>query len=298
MTKFTLKATSEDTKKRLDLFLVEKIPQEMSRSYIQKLIAQGNVFVNRDVAKSHTKIKPGDDVEVNIPMPRKTEIAAEDIPLNVVFEDEHLLVINKPAGMVVHPGAGNLTGTMVNALLSYCKDLSGIGGELRPGIVHRLDKDTSGLLVVAKSDYVHRHLSNQFKKRKTRRRYIAFVKGVVQLDNGMVDLPITRHKIHREKMAVGFTKAKEALTHYRVLKRFADYTMLELELRTGRTHQIRTHMEYLGHPLLGDIKYGGCRQDKIGRHALHAATLGFTHPVTKRFLEFEADLPEDMKRLS
>jgi len=201
-------------------------------------------------------------------------------------------------GMVVHPATGNRDGTLVNALLWHCKDdLSGVGGRLRPGIVHRLDKDTSGLLVVAKNDKAHKGLAEQFKEHTIRRRYIAFVKGIVQLDNGSVDLPIARHKRHRQKMAVGFTKSKDALTHYRVLERFRDYTKLELELGTGRTHQIRTHMEYLGHPLLGDKKYGGTR-GRIARQALHAATLGFTHPVTKEFMEFSSPMPPDMENLS
>ncbi len=297
MENFVLKVEDRDDKKRLDRFLVENLPKDLSRSFIQKLILKGEVLLNGKVIKNHTKVKVSDTVEVTIPPPQKTKIFAEEIPLDIVFEDKHLLVINKPAGMVVHPAAGNPKGTMVNALLAHCKGLSSIGGDTRPGIVHRLDKDTSGLLVVAKDDYAHKHLSEQFRKHTTKRKYIAFVKGVVQLDNGTVDLPIGRDKRHRQKMAVGFTKAKDAVTHYKVLKRFKDYTMLQLELGTGRTHQIRTHMEYLGHPILGDKKYGRSGQDKIGRQALHATTLGFTHPVTKKFMEFESELPEDMKQL-
>lgn len=296
MEKLSLKAEDKDNKKRLDRFLVENLPEDFSRSYLQKLILKGSVLLNGKAAKNNTKIKTNDVIEVAIPPPKKTEVIAEEMPLDIIFEDKHLLVINKPAGLVVHPAAGNRTGTLVNGLLAHCRDLSGIGGELRPGIVHRLDKDTSGLLVVAKDDYTHRKLSNQFKERRIKRRYIAFVKGMVELDNGTVDLPIGRDKRHRQKMAVGFTKSKDALTHYRVLKRFSDYTMLELELGTGRTHQIRTHMEYLGHPLLGDKKYGR-GWGEISRQALHAASLGFTHPVTKEFLEFKSELPEDMKRL-
>lgn len=296
MKKFVLEVEDKDNKRRLDLFLVERLPEDFSRSFIQKLVLQGNVLLNQKAVRSHTKIKTGDKIEITVPPPSKTEIAAEELPLDIVFEDEYILVINKPAGMVVHPALGNRSGTMLNALLAHTKRLSGIGGELRPGIVHRLDKDTSGLLVVAKDDYTHRNLSDQFKKRTIRRKYIAFVRGDVELDNGTVNLPIGRHKRHRQKMAVGFTKSKDAVTHYRVLKRFEDYTMLELELGTGRTHQIRTHMEYLGHPLLGDRKYGK-GWGGIDRQALHATTLGFTHPVTKEFLEFKSELPEDMKKL-
>jgi 23S rRNA pseudouridine1911/1915/1917 synthase len=296
MKNFHFNVEEKDNKKRLDHFLVERLADDFSRSYVQKLIAQGHVRINATRVKSNTKIKNGDAVELVVPPPKKTEVAAEDISLNIVFEDEHLLVIDKPVGMVVHPAAGHYTGTMVNALLAHCNDLSGIGGELRPGIVHRLDKETSGLLVVAKDDYTHRKLSNQFKQRSIKRKYIAFVRGLVELDNGTINLPIGRHKRHRQKMAVGFTQSREAVTHYRVLKRYDDYTMLELVLGTGRTHQIRTHLEYLGYPLLGDKKYGK-NSEKIGRHALHAATLGFKHPVTKEFLEFESELPEDMKRL-
>lgn len=296
MKHFELTAESSDEKKRLDRFLAERLSEDFSRSCIQRLISQGNIRVNNAAAKNHTRIKPGDLISVTVPPPVKYEVSAEDIPLKIVFEDESLLVVDKPAGMVVHPAAGNKTGTLVNALLAHCKNLSGIGGQMRPGIVHRLDKDTSGLLVIAKDDYAHRRLSNQFKTRNIKRRYIAFVKGIVELDNGTIDLPIGRSKRHRQKMAVSYDKAKVAITHYRVLQRFDDYTMLELILGTGRTHQIRIHMEYIGHPLLGDNKYGKSTPI-IERHALHAASLGFTHPVSKEFMKFESDLPEDMSKL-
>lgn len=295
--KITLRVEDRDQQKRLDRFLAENLAKDFSRSYLQKLIQEGHVLINGERTKSHTKIKGDDKIEIIIPPLKEIETLAEKIPLDIVFEDEHLLVVNKPAGMVVHPALGNPTGTLVNALLGYCKNLSGIGGRLRPGIVHRLDKETSGLLVVAKDDNAHRDLSNQFSRRSTKRKYVAFVKGVVEFDNGTIDLPIGRHRRHRQKMAVGFTQSKEAVTHYRVVRRFKDYTRLELKLQTGRTHQIRTHMEYLGHPLLGDKKYGRTSHKKIDRHALHAATLGFLHPVTKEFLEFKAELPADMKRL-
>lgn len=296
MEKITLKAGEGDNKKRLDRFLVESSPKDLSRSFIQKLIARGSCLVNQKVAKSQTKLKPGDNIELSIPPPQKSKLAAEKISLDIVYEDENLLVINKPVGMVVHPGAGNKSHTMVNALLAHCKDLSGVGDELRPGIVHRLDKDTSGLLVVAKDDHSHRNLSDQFRDRVTTRKYIAFARGIVQLDNGTIDLPIGRHRRQRQKMAINFTNSKEAVTHYKVLKRYKDYTMLELTLGTGRTHQIRAHMQHLGYPLLGDKKYGR-PSDLINRHALHAATLGFTHPATEKFMEFKSELPPDMKNL-
>ncbi|MFH1752731.1 MAG: RluA family pseudouridine synthase [Candidatus Omnitrophota bacterium] len=298
MENFLFTAAELDIKKRLDLFLVERLGGKFSRSNIQRHIEEGNANVNGQTAMSNWKLKLGDKIELTVPDPKKTWMAAENIDLNIVYEDEHLLVVDKPAGLVVHPAPGNLTGTLVNALLGHCKDLSGIGGELRPGIVHRLDKETSGLLVVAKDDYTHRKLSKAFKNRAIKRRYMAFVRGVVELDNGTINLPIGRHKRNRQKMAVvvGAEDSKEALTHYSVIKRYADYTMLELVLGTGRTHQIRTHLQYLGHPLLGDSKYGKT-STKIARHALHAATLGFKHPVTKKFLEFESELPEDMKKL-
>ncbi len=296
MERFLFNAEEADSNKRLDHFLVLRLKERFSRSNLQRLIDEGNAKVRGLIAKSNKKLKPGDPVELIVPEPKKTEVVAEQIKLNIVYEDKHLLVVDKPAGLVVHPGVGHATGTLVNALLGHCKDLSGIGGELRPGIVHRLDKDTSGILVVAKDDYTHRKLANGFKNRTIKRKYIAFVRGRVELDNGMINLPIGRHKRDRQKMAVGFEDAKEALTHYKVLKRYDNYTMLELILGTGRTHQIRTHLEYLGHPLLGDKKYGKS-SEKIGRHALHAAMLGFTHPVTKEFLEFESDLPPDMKKL-
>ncbi len=292
-----LETGDKDKKKRLDRFLVEALPKEYSRSYLQKLIVSGRVLLNGEKVRANTKLAVGDKVEVTIPPPEKTRLSAQKIPLEIVFEDEHLIVINKAVGMVVHPAVGNRDGTLVNALLGHCGELSGVGGRMRPGIVHRLDKDTSGLLVVAKDDCTHRDLSDQFRVHTIKRRYIAFVKGVVQLDNGTVDLPIGRHRRDRQRMAVGFTKARDAVTHYQVLKRFKDYTMLELELETGRTHQIRAHMEYLGHPLLGDKKYGKGRGG-IDRQALHAALLGFRHPVTKEFLEFESELPADMKKLS
>ncbi len=296
MKKFSLTVGAGDNKKRLDRFLAEKLSKEFSRSFIQKMIAKGCAVLNgRQVAKN-TGLKEGDSIEFTVLPPEESDIKPEKISVNIVFEDEHLMVVDKPAGMVVHPAAGNFSGTLLNALLGHAKELSGVGGKLRPGIVHRIDKDTSGLLLVAKNDHAHQRLSDQFKNRTIKRRYMAFVRGVVELDNGTVDMPIARHKTDRQKMAVGFLGSKEAVTHYKVLKRFGDYTMLELRLETGRTHQIRAHMEYLGHPLLGDKKYGKAR-GRIKRQALHAATIGFIHPATDKFLEFTSELPPDMQAL-
>ena len=295
MDEFKLEVSPEDSKQRLDRYLVKSLPEEFSRSFIQKLIAQESVLLNDKPVKRHHKIKSGDLVRVTIPEPVELNVAPESIPLDIVYEDKDLLVINKPAGMVVHPAGGNFSGTLVNALLYHCKDLSGIGGVLRPGIVPRLDKDTSGLLVAAKSDDVHRGLAKQFRRHSIKRRYIAFVKGVVQLDQGTIEAPIGRHPRCRQKMAVRFSKSKTAITDYKVLERFEEYTMLKLALRTGRTHQIRTHMSYMGHPLLGDRTYG--RRCEFGRQALHAVLLGFQHPALKKYMEFKSELPADMKQL-
>lgn len=296
MQKFHLEVTEKDLNKRLDHYLVKCLPKNLSRSFVQKLIAQKCVFLNNKAVKSHHKMKSGDVIDVTIPDPVELDVVAEDIPLEIVYEDNDLLVINKPAGMVVHPASGNFSGTLVNALRHYCKDLSGIGGVLRPGIVHRLDKDTSGLLVVAKNDFTHRELAKQFSAHSITRKYIAFVKGDVQLDIGTIEAPVGRHPRQRQKMAVRFSKSKRAVTHYRVLKRFKNYTMLELTLETGRTHQIRIHMSYLGYPLLGDNTYG--RKYGFLRQALHAGVLGFFHPALKKYVEFKSELPPDMKELS
>ncbi|MCX5686040.1 MAG: RluA family pseudouridine synthase [Candidatus Omnitrophica bacterium] len=292
---FKFEVTELDKGKRLDKFLVENLPKLYSRTFIQKLISDQSVLVNGISAKRHHNISAGETIDVKIPESTPSRIEAEDIPLDIVYEDKDLLVVNKPVGMVVHPAPGNYTKTLVNALLAHSKDLSGIGGVAKPGIVHRIDKDTSGLLVVAKSDEAHNALSEQFRDKTTKRVYIALVKGVVELDNGIVELPIARSRRDRKKMAVDFENSKEAVTRYKVLKRFKDFTQLEVTLGTGRTHQIRVHMSYIGHPILGDAKYGS--RGKLKRPALHAKVLGFVHPKTGRYMEFTSDLPEDMKEL-
>jgi len=292
---FTFKVAEEDKGKRLDKYLVANLPERFSRSFIQKLISDGNIILNGVPTKSHHKLNARDSIGVTIPAAAQCPIKAEDIPLKIVYEDEHLLVVNKPAGLVVHPAPGHYSGTLVNALLGHCENLSGIGGVLKPGIVHRLDKGTSGLMVATKTDEAHQALAKQFKAKTIKKIYIALVKGIVQLDNGIIELPIGRHSRDRKKMAVSFTESKDALTRYTVLERFKDSTMLELSLATGRTHQVRVHMAYIGHPLLGDNKYG--TRGQFERPALHAKTLGFVHPATGKYIEFTSRLPEDMRKL-
>ncbi|MFC1576244.1 RluA family pseudouridine synthase [Candidatus Omnitrophota bacterium] len=293
--KFTVDARR--TGKRLDTFLADIIQRKLSRTFIKKLIDDECVTVNGEQENAHYKVAEGDNIKVTVPDIKKSELAPEDIPIDIVYEDENIAVINKQPGILVHPAGPELTGTLVNALLYRCGNLSGIGGTARPGIVHRLDKDTSGLLVVAKNDAAHKGLSDQFRDRSIKRKYIALVRGIVQLDNGRIDLPIARRKKDVTKMGVSFAdeKKKEAVTNYTVLKRFEDFTMLEISLETGRTHQIRVHLAHIGHPVVGDRTYGSGRG--LGRQALHAKTLGFLHPVKKELTEFSSDIPEDMQGL-
>lgn len=293
-TRFKFEVTEDHKGKRLDKFLTERLSNEFSRTSIQRLVANNNVLVNGSPVKNHHKISPGETVEVSIPEPVQSSVPPENIPLDIVYKDDHLLVVNKPAGLVVHPAPGNYSGTLVNALIWHCKTLSGIGGVLKPGIVHRLDKGTSGLLVVAKTDQAHRDLAKQFKAKTTTRVYTALVKGVVELDNDIIELPIARHIRDRKKMAVDFGQtAKNAVTRYRVVERLKGHTLIELFLGTGRTHQIRVHMAYIGHPIVGDEKYGS--KAGMSRPALHAKVLGFVHPVTKKYMEFTSELPDDIK---
>ncbi len=290
---------------RLDAFVAEAA--DITRSAAARLIENGGVLVNGVQQPKKYAVKQGDEVEISLPEPEICEALPEDIPLDIVFEDSDIIVINKPSGMVVHPAPGNYTGTLVNALLYHCRDsLSGIGGVLRPGIVHRIDKDTSGLLVVAKSDTAHTVLSAGLKDHSITREYHALVKGGFKDDLGTVDLPIGRHPADRKKMAVildGSHAAREAITHYEVLERFGEVSYLKLRLETGRTHQIRVHMSYKGHPLLGDEVYGGGTTKFEREHkklfdgqALHAKKLSFEHPISKELLTFECDLPKNFER--
>ncbi|HHX79198.1 MAG TPA: RluA family pseudouridine synthase [Acholeplasmataceae bacterium] len=276
---------------RIDKFLVEMIPEE-SRTNIQNLIKANNVLVNEETVKANYKLVNGDEIEVIIPEPVFDTVLPEDIPLDVVYEDEDIIVINKQSGLVVHPGAGNRDGTLVNALLFHCKDLSGINGVIRAGIVHRIDKDTSGLLVACKNDLAHRNLAKQFEEKKVTRKYHAICIGVIPHNLGKIDAPIARSKANRQMMGI-VEKGKNAVTNFRVIERYNEYTYLELQLETGRTHQIRVHMKYIGFPILGDPVYGP--KNIFGNHGqfLHAKTLGFYHPRTNKFIEFEADLPNN-----
>jgi len=282
----------EDAGQRLDVWLASRI-DDVTRSFIQKLIGDGLVLVDGSTAKSGLKLKGGMNIEVKIPEPASSEVRAQDIPLDVVYEDSDIIVINKPKGMVVHPAAGNWEGTLVNALLKHCGDsLSDINGVIRPGIVHRLDKDTSGLLVAAKNNAAHRGLSDMLKKHEIVRIYEAIVDGVIKEDSGRIDAPIGRHPVNRLKMAVTFKNSKEAITHYSVLRRFNSHTWVRLRLETGRTHQIRVHMAYIGHPVTGDPLYGKrCPLADTRGQVLHARCLEFAHPVTGKPMRFETGLP-------
>jgi 23S rRNA pseudouridine1911/1915/1917 synthase len=294
---------SDTPRERIDVFLSGEIG--LSRSQIDKLIKGGQVKLNNGVAKPGYRVRKDDRIVVAVPSP--TEIAArpEDIPLDIVHEDKDIIVINKPAGIVVHPAAGNLSGTLVNALLHHCSDLAGIGGSIRPGVVHRLDKDTSGLIVFAKNDASHQNLAKQFKNREVKKTYLALVHGEMKSDSGVIDAPLGRHPVHRKKMAVissGSARKRDAVTCYRVVKRFytkeGKYTLVELDLKTGRTHQIRVHLSYIRHPVVGDGTYSKIK-DEFGapRQLLHASRLSFNHPVTGKHMEFRSDIPEDMEKV-
>lgn len=279
--------------RRLDVYLAGE-EEELTRTYIQKLIAGGLVQVNGIPQKPNYRVKEGDEITVEIPPPQELELKPEPIPLDIYYEDEDVIVVNKPRGMVVHPAEGNYTGTLVNALLYHCRDLSGINGILRPGIVHRLDKDTSGLLMVAKNDYAHLNLAEQLKNRQVERRYWALVHGVVKEKKGLVDAPVGRDPRNRKKMAV-VESGKRAVTRYEVLWTAEGYSFLELNLETGRTHQIRVHMSYIGHPLVGDLVYGPSRPHfGLNGQFLHAYRLGFVHPRNGNFLRFESPLPAEL----
>lgn len=285
----------EEKGERLDLFLTRKIP-DVSRSLVQRLVHSGNVMVNETITKANYKIQKKDVITVSIPEIKALELTAEELPLAVVYEDDDIIIINKARGMVVHPAAGNHSGTLVNALLQHCEGLSGINGVARPGIVHRLDKDTSGVMAVAKSDKAHVSLAKQIKNRTASRRYLAILHGNIKEEQGVIKAPIGRHPSDRKKMAVTFMNSKEAITTFRVAERFGDYTVVECKLLTGRTHQIRVHMAYIGHPVVGDPKYGPERMPfSISGQALHSAELTIAHPITGNIMTFTAPLPEDME---
>lgn len=278
---------------RIDKFLSVEFP-EMSRSYIQKLIKEDQITVNGKIIKANYKVSEADLVVMNEPELKEPDILAENIPLDILYEDSDLLIINKPKGMVVHPSAGHYTGTLVNALMYYCKDdLSGINGVMRPGIVHRIDMDTTGSLLVCKNDFAHQHLAEQLKVHSIRRVYHAIVHGVVKEDEGTIDAPIGRHPIERKKMAINHKNGKEAVTHFKVIQRFKNYTYIQCQLETGRTHQIRVHMSSIKHPLVGDVVYGPAKSPfKLQGQTLHAKILGIDHPRTGEYIEADAPLPE------
>lgn len=279
---------------RLDKYLSDKL-ENMTRSYLKKLISDDKaVLVNGNPAKPNYKLKPGDIIELAVPEPIELEIKAENIPLDIVYEDNDMLVVNKPQGMVVHPAAGNYTGTLVNALLYHCGDsLSGINGEKRPGIVHRIDKDTSGLLLVAKNDNAHQKLSSQIKEHSLTRAYKALVHGNIKQDSGRIDAPIGRHPSDRKKMTITDKNSREAVTNFRVIERYGRYTFVECILETGRTHQIRVHMSKNGHPIVGDKTYGVKKEEfNLAGQLLHAYKVGFIHPVSGEYMEFVSELPD------
>ena len=284
---------------RLDRYLAEEY-EELSRSRIQKLIKDGLINVNEKPVKASYRLLLGDRVQITVPEAKEPDILPENIPLDILYEDQDVIVINKPKQMVVHPAPGHYSGTLVNALMYHCKDqLSGINGDLRPGIVHRIDMDTTGSLVVCKNDLAHQALSEQLKEHSMHREYVAIVHGNIKEEEGTVNAPIGRHPTDRKKMSVHAKNSRTAVTHFQVLERFGGYTYIKCRLETGRTHQIRVHMASIGHPLLGDQVYGPkkCPFCGLQGQTLHAQTLGFIHPRTKEYLETEAPLPEYFKNL-
>lgn len=305
----TYSAPEEGVTERLDQFVARSV-EELTRSAALRLIETGQVTVDGTVQKPSLKLKGGEEIAVSVPPPAPCEAEAEDIPLEVLHEDSDVIVINKAPGMTVHPGAGQSSGTLVNALLGHCSDLSGIGGEMRPGIVHRIDKDTSGLLVAAKNDKAHQSLAHQFKEHTVKRLYLALIFGSPRQDTGRIEAAIGRHPVDRKRMSGKARHGKRAVTHWKVLARYGSITMVRLRLETGRTHQIRVHLSEAGFPLVGDEVYGGGSRLAnisdpalrklildLNRQALHAMALGFIHPSTEQYLEFTIAMPDDMARI-
>ena len=296
MDEIQIEVKSDENSKRLDKFICDKI-EELTRSSVQKLINDGNVKVNGEKKNKNYICRSGDILNITIPEPSLIDVLPQNIPIDIMYEDDSLLIVNKSKGMVVHPAPGNYTGTLVNALLYHCgESLSGINGVIRPGIVHRIDKDTSGLLVVAKNDSSHKILVEKIKAHDFKREYEAVVYGNVKEDSGIIDEPIGRHSIDRKKMTVTHKNSKNAITYYNVINRYDGFTHIKLNLKTGRTHQIRVHMAYIGHPLAGDAVYGPKKVIKsLNGQCLHARTLGFVHPHSNNYMEFSSDLPDYFK---
>lgn len=287
----------EEAGKRIDAFLASK-NEDISRMAIQRMIENGNIKVNGNKTKASYKVCEGDNVVLEEEVPKETSLKAQDIPIEIIYEDNDIIVVNKPKGMVVHPANGNPDGTLVNSLMAICKDsLSGIGGEIRPGIVHRLDKDTSGILVVAKNDKAHINLSEQIKNHEVKKTYIALVRGIVKENEATINMPIGRSPTDRKKMAV-VKNGKEAITHFKVLERYDNYTLLQINIETGRTHQIRVHLAKIGYPIIGDEVYSSGKNEwNIKGQCLHAKSLDFRHPVTNKEMHLEAELPEYFQNL-
>ena len=286
---------NEETGKRIDAYLAKK-DNDISRVAVQRLIKEEKILVNDKKVKSSYKVQEGDSITVEEEQAKEIELKAQDIPVEIIYEDSDIIVVNKPKGLVVHPGSGNPDGTLVNSLMNICKDsLSGIGGEIRPGIVHRLDKDTSGILVAAKNDKSHINLSEQIKNREVKKTYIALVRGFVKENEATINMPIGRSPKDRKKMAV-VKNGKNAITHIKVLERFNNMTLVEYTLETGRTHQLRVHSKYIGHPIVGDSLYG-LQSPLISRQALHAYEVSFVHPINKEKMLIHSDLPDDIKKL-
>lgn len=286
------KVDEENVGKRIDS-LIASINKDISRSMVQKLIEEGNIKVNGVKIKDSYKVKVNDEIELNIPEAKEIDLKAQEIPIEILYEDKDIIIVNKPKGMVVHPANGNLEGTLVNAVMAICKDsLSGIGGEIRPGIVHRLDKYTSGCIIIAKNDKAHLSLSQKLKNHEIRKTYIALVRGIIKENEATINMPISRSKTDRKKMAVD-KNGKEAITHFKVLDRFENkYTLLEINIETGRTHQIRVHLAHIGFPIIGDEVYSnGKNKWNVKGQCLHAKSLDFTHPITGKMMHIEAKMP-------